>query len=182
MQVLGFAGAMVMGVLVAGAMVKMITWRSPTVPEEAPWELRPAWRSPAIEENLYFRTVPPWSATLFGVAGWGVGGFILYDYWASANPDAEVLVFLIFPIAFSVPAVLTLRRIWHRRKYGTSTLVMDTMPARPGQTLEGVSRPQSPPAMRPGTPSRCSLPVIIGRQAGTIRRRRGSKSGSRKPP
>ena len=42
MQVLGFAGAMVVGVLVAGAMVKMITWRSPTVPEEAPWELRPA--------------------------------------------------------------------------------------------------------------------------------------------
>ena len=150
MQVLGFAGAMVVGVLVAGAMVKMITWRSPTVPEEAPWELRPAWRSPAIEEDLYFRTVPPWSATLFGVAGWGVGGFILYDYWASANPDAEVLVFLIFPIAFSVPAVLTLRRIWHRRKYGTSTLVMDTMPARPGQTLEARLQTSVAPSDAPG--------------------------------
>ena len=52
MQVLGFAGAMVVGVLVAGAMVKMITWRSLTVPEEAPWELRPDWRSPVIEKDL----------------------------------------------------------------------------------------------------------------------------------
>jgi hypothetical protein len=112
--------------------------------------LRPDWRSPAIEEDLYFRTVPPWSATLFGVAGWGVGGFILYDYWASANPDAEVLVFLIFPIAFSVPAVLTLRRIWHRRKYGTSTLVMDTMPARPGQTLEARLQTSVAPSDAPG--------------------------------
>ena len=120
------------------------------MPEEAPWELRPGWRSPAIEEDLYFRTVPPWSATLFGVAGWGVGGFILYDYWASANPDAEVLVFLIFPIAFSVPAVLTLRRIWHRRKYGTSTLVMDTMPARPDQTLEARLQASVAPSDAPG--------------------------------
>ena len=135
MQVLGFAGAMVVSFIAVGVVAKVITWRSPTVPEEAPWELRPAWRSPAIEKDLYFWS-PPWSATLFGVAGWGVGGFVLYDYWASAKPDAEVLVFLIFPIAFSVPAVLTLRRVWHRRTYGTSTLVMDTMPARPGQTLE----------------------------------------------
>jgi len=137
MPVLGFGGGGGAAMLfAAGATAKMATWSAPTLPEEAPWELRPAWRSPTIEEELYFRTVPPWSAALFGVAGWGVGGFILYDYWASANPDAGALVALVFPVAFSVPAVLTLRRVWHRRKYGTSTLMMDTMPARPGQTLE----------------------------------------------
>ena len=78
--------------------------------------------------------------------------------------------------------MLTLRRIWHRRKYGTSTLVMDTIPARPSQTLEARLQTSVAPSDAPGNALQVQLPVISGRQAGTIRRRRGSKSGSRKLP
>jgi len=50
------------------------------------------------------------------------------DDTSDANP--------LFGIAFSVPAVMSLRRVWHRRTYGTSTLTMDTMPGRLGRKLE----------------------------------------------
>jgi hypothetical protein len=123
-------GALVMGAT-AGATVKMTTWRSPTVPKETPWELRLAWQSSIFEEELYFRSVRPRTATTSAI----VGGVMLYPWLKDAFSTGNLL-FLILPLASLIPAVFTLLRVWHRRKFGTSTLKMNTMPGRLGQPLD----------------------------------------------
>lgn len=139
-------GALVAAIAV-GATTKMITWRSHTVPEDAPWTLRPAWQSPILEEDPYFRSVPPWSAAVFAVAGWG-GSTIFFVQGVWLRNVEALLLLLLFPIAFTIPAVMAFRRVRHRWKYGLSTLEMNTMPGRLGQTLDACVRANVDPDPR----------------------------------
>jgi len=87
---------------------------------------------------------------VFAIAGWAAGGIGLYfNYWLPEDPVSSNLFLLGFPLGFSIPAVSTFRRAWHRQAHGTSALTMDTMPGRLGQTLDGrVQTGVDPSAMK----------------------------------
>lgn len=104
---------------------------------------------------------------MFAAGGWGAGGIgLYYNYWLPEDPSTSALFLLIFPIAFSLPAVASLRRAWHRRKYGTSTLAMNTMPGRLGRTLEMRVRAGVDPSAMQGDAFQVTLTCYHRRKSG----------------
>ena len=126
-------GALVMVAAVV-AVARKMKWRPSDLPAQAPWTLRPGWQSPELEEDLYLRASSPWTAALFAVPAVGIGGWAFYQmYWIYGKTAG--LIFLLIPAAALIPGASALRRVWHRWTYGTSTLTMNEVPARLGQTF-----------------------------------------------
>jgi hypothetical protein len=105
--------------------------------ENEPWTARPSWRSNDIPETrssgflLIF-------AVIWNVAAWPAAALALYDsIWQPADPQWATLLVLLGPLVGIVVGWLAFKQVLHRWKYGPSTLVMDTMPARLGGPLRG---------------------------------------------
>lgn len=104
---------------------------------DALWKVRPAWRSATIQED----TSTSWSLIIFAVLwngfSWPLAGYVMYDIFVqSANPQWGGLFVLIFPAAGILLGWMAAKRVLHRRKFGQSTLEMDTMPGRLGRRLQ----------------------------------------------
>lgn len=122
----------------------------PTPPEEAPWRVRPAWQSNELTEEASIDWSTVFFAVFWNLVAWPGTAYILYTaFWQAANPEWVVLMILLFPVSGLALGWLALRQFLHRRKFGASTLVMETMPGRLGRRLQarlrtGVSPDDAP--------------------------------------
>lgn len=131
------AGGTVVSLLVVAVFAEIVTWRSPPVPDDAPWTVRPAWQSLPIEEDLYFRSVTPRAALLPAAVGLMFGAILLGIGPGDIRDPRGLLVGWISTLGFLLFSLTPLLRVWHRRKYGTSTVTLEPFPGRLGQALDG---------------------------------------------
>ena len=104
---------------------------------DALWKVRPEWRNSTIEETTKSATSLIVFAVIWNGFSWPLAGYVMYDIFVqSPDPQWGGLFVLVFPLAGLGIAWLAARRIMHRRKYGTSTLQMESMPGRLGQWLQ----------------------------------------------
>lgn len=105
---------------------------------DALWRVRPAWRSPAIRETTDSGKSLIVFALLWNGVTWPMAGYILHaEFVAKAGaPQWGALFTLVFPLAGLALGWFAVKRLLHRRKYGTTTLQMDAMPARLGRRFE----------------------------------------------
>ncbi len=103
---------------------------------DALWKVRPEWRDSTLEETRSSATSMIVFAVLWNGFSWPLAGYVMYDIFIqSPDPQWGGLFVLVFPLAGLGIGWLAARKILHRRKYGTSTLQMETMPGRLGQWL-----------------------------------------------
>jgi hypothetical protein len=112
---------------------------TPEVPDDAPWEARPAWQSSELPE-LGPTTQQIIAAVVWNLFTFPFAGIVLYTVvWPVEDPGWKMGLFSAFILLFPAIGVKlawdVLRPALHEWKFGPSTLVMDTMPARPGQPL-----------------------------------------------
>lgn len=131
------AGGAVVSLLVVAVFAEIVTWRSPTVPDDAPWTVRPAWQSLPIEEDLYYRSVTPRAALLPAAVGLMFGALLLGIGPGDVRDPRGLLIGWIATLGFLLFSLTPLLRVWHRRKYGTSTVTLEPFPGRLGQALDG---------------------------------------------
>jgi hypothetical protein len=131
------AGGTVVSLFVVAALAEVVTWYSPTVPDEAPWTVRPAWQSPTIEKDLYYRSMTPRAALLPAAVGLMSGALLLGIGPGDVRDPRGLLVGWIATLGFLLFSLTPLLRVWHRWTYGTSTVTMEPFPGRLGQTLDG---------------------------------------------
>jgi hypothetical protein len=105
-------------------------------PEKDPWTVRTAWQTNELTEQRSWTVRPIW-AFLWNALAWPGAGYVLYDaLWTSADPNWAGLLILLFPAVGLGVAWGTLTESLRQWKFGRSTLIMDTMPARLGRTLQ----------------------------------------------
>jgi hypothetical protein len=112
-------------------------WWTRVPPDDAPWKVREAWETARIPELTQSSKV---IASVMGVATLGVGLALLGWHVASGTPPLFMVLFVLG--GGLVMSLFSLRPFLRRWVHGRSTLVMDPMPARIGQTLE--ARLQTP--------------------------------------
>lgn len=130
--------------------------------EEKPWTARPAWRTGDIPETEATEWMRVLIAGVFNVIAWPFTVFMLSKLQGMTSSDLTTLdgllsalsggnwigflIPLILPASFLGVAVyygwLAIRDTLRWLRFGTSTLVMDTMPARLGHTMQ--ARLQTP--------------------------------------
>lgn len=118
--------------------------------EEAPWHVRPEWRRAELIEAHDEGGKEKFFAIVWNVFTWPLAGIFIYTEFQSPDPDGAVLFVLVFPLVGLFLGWRVVRRVLHRRKFGTATLVMEDMPGRLGRPLHlrlktGV-RPDEAPA------------------------------------
>jgi hypothetical protein len=100
---------------------------------EEPWTAREAWDNNQIKHQYSKLRLVILNAILLvvslGLSGW----FILDRIVGESNPEWGFLVTIIFPLAGVVTLAIVLKEYRRRRKYGTSVMQLDEMPARLGE-------------------------------------------------
>ena len=117
---------------------------------EAPWRVRPAWRN----RTLTAKQGADRGTTLFAVVwngiAWPAAFFAIYSEWQQGPGfDMAVLLILVFPLVGVVVAWMAVRGWLQQRKFGTTTLRMQTVPGRLGDSLSmilqtGVQQDKAP--------------------------------------
>lgn len=137
---LGLGTAAVAGGLYA--LVDLLTGE-PAVPEEAPWTVRPEWQTNRMTSQTSSEGISLFWATVWNVLAWPLAGFVFYDaIWTAADPNWLALLVLLFPVVGLGFGWVGLKKGLRRWTFGTSTLLMDTMPGRLGGRIE--ARLQAP--------------------------------------
>lgn len=121
----------------------------PSPPEEAPWTVRPNWESNEITEDASEASLK-FFAVIWNLMAWPMAGFVLNDaVLGTSNPEWGALFVLLFPAAGLIVGWLAVKQVLQRWKFGVSTLVMETMPARLGRRLRARLRTGVPPEETP---------------------------------
>jgi len=102
---------------------------------EAPWRVRPEWR----DSTLVAEHGVDWGITLFAVAwnlfSWPAASYVIYSEWLGPDFNAGVFILSVFPLAGLGLGWLAVRGWLHRRKFGTTTLRLQTLPGRLGDAF-----------------------------------------------
>lgn len=121
----------------------------PSPPEEAPWTVRPNWESNEITEDASDASLK-FFAVLWNLFAWPMAGVALYKaVWQVPEPEWGVLFVLLFPAVGLFVGWLAVKEVLQRWKFGVSTLVMETMPARLGRRLRARLQTGVPPEEAP---------------------------------
>lgn len=129
-------GGMFLGITAYTLVSAMRSTEPPEPPEDAPWRVRPAWRTRTLTGTGSTGTVSTSTAVILNLVTWPVAGFVLYQaIWQPSEPMWRTLLILIFPLAGIWAAWTHIKRVLQWWKFGTSTLAMETMPARLGHSL-----------------------------------------------
>lgn len=106
---------------------------------DALWKVRPEWRSTTITEKA---ESDGWFLVIFALVWngvtWPLAVYILYTEFVAKTTDPQwgALMVLLFPLVGLGVGWLAVKPFLHRHRYGTSTLEMETIPARLGQRLQ----------------------------------------------
>jgi len=104
---------------------------------DEPWMVRPAWRSAELDESTGGGRGLAVMAAFWNLISWPLAGVFMYnELLVSSEPEWGVLFVLIFPLVGIGLAWGAAVKYLRRRKYGTSTCTMETMPGRLGRYLK----------------------------------------------
>jgi len=118
-------------------------------PADAPWTVRPNWESNEIPEDASAASLR-FFAVIWNLITWPMAGVFLYEaVWQAPEPEWGMLFVLLFPAVGLVVGWLAVKQVLQRWKFGASTLVMETMPARLGRRLRARLRTGVPPEETP---------------------------------
>lgn len=114
---------------------------------DQPWQWRDDWRTGRIEHNAKWLAIAMWAFSILwngivvtaGVLGGG-------DLLRQASEDPAAYLFLLFPVVGLGVLYLAVRATMQWRRYGTSTLILRSVPVRIGEQLEATV--QLPPDVR----------------------------------
>ncbi len=114
---------------------------------DQPWQWRDDWRSGRIEHNAKWLAIAMWAFSIL----WN--GIVLMagvlggeDLLRQASEEPMTYLFLLFPVVGVGVLFLAVRAAMQWRRYGTSTLILRSVPVRIGGQLEATV--QLPPDVR----------------------------------
>jgi hypothetical protein len=140
---------------------------------DAPWLWREDWAARRIADSSGMETGFAWAfAILWNLIS--VPSSVLAVRAAMNEGNRAALIALLFPVVGLGLLVWAVRATLRRRRYGTSVLELQTLPAVIGHALEGTVR--TPPDLRPGDGFRVMLSCIRRVRTGSGRNRSTSES------
>lgn len=106
---------------------------------DAPWRANPAWAKGEVTSSSFGAAAFLW---FFALNWWGMLLFAVTDRGEAllAAPWPEQALMAVFPLIGLVTVWTAVKRTLHWRRYGTSTLTIETLPGRPGGRFDATVR------------------------------------------